>query len=470
MMVEAHTQESQNPLHHREFRKLFAAQVIALTGTGLSTVALTLLAYDMVGGNAAAVLGSALACKMLAYVFFAPVVGGLAHRFARKPFLITMDIIRAGLVLLMPFVTEVWQIYALVFTLNLFSAGFTPVFAATIPDLLTDEPTYTRALSLSRLAYDLENLLSPVIAGIALLSITYSGLFAANSFAFACSAALIVITTLPPREKFQRGGSVWQEISFGTVAYLKTPRLRGLFALYLGVAAASAMIIVNTIVYMKDSLGLTSTHVAFALAASGGGSMIAALSLPRLLNKVADRPVMLFGGGLMALGVALISTGPDFIGVISTWFLIGIGWSLVQTPAGRVVTRSSRPTDRTAFFSAQFALSHAGWLVFYPIAGQLGARLGVETTALILAGAISLFTLIASRLWPRQDIEVLVHEHQALVHSHLHTHDQHHQHHHDTTVSDETEHAHEHRHESQRHAHPFVIDDHHKSWPTSSTP
>ena len=469
MTAEAQNHKSQNPLRHREFRKLFSAQVIALIGTGLSTVALTLLAYDMAGGNAAAILGSALAFKMLAYVFFAPVVAGLAHRFARKPFLITMDIIRAGLVLLMPFVTEIWQIYALVFTLNLFSAGFTPVFAATIPDLLTDEPTYTRALSLSRLAYDLENLLSPTIAGIALLFTTYSSLFAANSLAFVCSAMLIVVTALPARQQLERRGSIWRQISFGTVAYFKTPRLRGLLALYLGVAAASAMVIVNTIVYVKDSLGLTSTDVAFALAASGGGSMIAALSLPRLLDKFADRRVMLLGGVLMAIGVALICTGPEFTAVISIWFLIGVGWSLVQTPAGRVVTRSSRPTDRTAFFSAQFALSHAGWLIFYPVAGQLGTHLGVATTAVLLAGAIATFTLIASRLWPQQDIDVLEHQHQAVVHSHPHTHDQHHQHH-DSDVGDDVEHAHEHRHEPQRHAHPFVIDDHHTSWPTSSMP
>ena len=104
-----------NPLHNASFRKLFAAQVIALVGTGLSTVALTLLAYDMVGGNAASVLGTALAFKMLAYVIFAPIVGGLAHRFLRKPFLISMDLVRAGIILAIPFVTEIWQIYLLIF-------------------------------------------------------------------------------------------------------------------------------------------------------------------------------------------------------------------------------------------------------------------------------------------------------------------------------------------------------------------
>ena len=57
-----------NLLHNAVFRKLFAAQVIALVGTGLSTVALTLLAYDLAGSNAASVLGTALALKMAAYV------------------------------------------------------------------------------------------------------------------------------------------------------------------------------------------------------------------------------------------------------------------------------------------------------------------------------------------------------------------------------------------------------------------
>ncbi|HIK97778.1 MAG TPA: MFS transporter, partial [Gammaproteobacteria bacterium] len=97
---------SSNPITNPSFRKLFTAQIIALVGTGLSTVGLSLLAYNLAGENAGAVLGIALACKMIAYVFFAPIVGGLVHRFARKPFLISLDVIRAFLVLLMPFVSE----------------------------------------------------------------------------------------------------------------------------------------------------------------------------------------------------------------------------------------------------------------------------------------------------------------------------------------------------------------------------
>jgi len=463
---------SVNPLSNREFRKLFSAQVIALVGTGLSTVALTLLAYDLVGGNAAAVLGTALAFKMIAYVVFAPIVGGLAHRFSRKPFLIGMDIVRAGIVLAMPFVTQVWHIYLLIFVLNLFSAGFKPVFAATIPDILPEERAYTRALSMSRLAYDLENLLSPTFAALALLFMTYTGLFIANSVAFLVSAVLIVITVFPAGRQVSRLGNLWSEISFGTVSYFKTPRLRALFALYLGVSAASAMIIVNTVIYVKENLGLTSTDVAAALAAAGGGSMLAALTLPKVLDKVADRPVMLLGGAVMALGVFLISSGPQFPQMLAVWFLVGLGWSLVQTPAGRVVNRSSSASDRSAFFSAQFAISHACWLLFYPIAGQLGTRLGVETTAIWLAGGIAVFTVLAARLWPRDDAVVLVHEHQPVEHSHTHSHDEHHDHTGDdhAGVNPDEPHSHAHTHGAIRHSHNYVIDDHHASWPASSTP
>lgn len=53
-------------LKNRTYRHLFTAQVIALVGTGLMTVALGLLAYELAGADAGAVLGSALAIKMLA--------------------------------------------------------------------------------------------------------------------------------------------------------------------------------------------------------------------------------------------------------------------------------------------------------------------------------------------------------------------------------------------------------------------
>lgn len=65
---------------HRSYRQLFAAHVIALFGTGLATVALALLAYELAGANAGTVLGTALSIKMVCYVIVSQIAGANADR------------------------------------------------------------------------------------------------------------------------------------------------------------------------------------------------------------------------------------------------------------------------------------------------------------------------------------------------------------------------------------------------------
>ncbi len=50
-------------LADRTYRHLFAAQVVALLGTGLATVALGLLAHDLAGDDAGLVLGTVFTIK-----------------------------------------------------------------------------------------------------------------------------------------------------------------------------------------------------------------------------------------------------------------------------------------------------------------------------------------------------------------------------------------------------------------------
>lgn len=113
-------------LRNSAYRRLFTAQVIALVGTGLATVALSLLAYELAGEDASAVLGTAFAIKMVAYVTIAPVIGAVADRIPRRVLMTAMDLIRAGAAAALPFVTEIWQIHVLIFLLQAASAAFTP--------------------------------------------------------------------------------------------------------------------------------------------------------------------------------------------------------------------------------------------------------------------------------------------------------------------------------------------------------
>ncbi|WP_287213564.1 MFS transporter [Mesorhizobium sp.] len=194
-------------LSNRTYRHLFTAQVIALVGTGLATVALGLLAYELAGGDAGMVLGTALAIKMIAYVGVAPVAAAFAERLPRRAVLVSLDMIRAAVALLLPFVTEVWQVYVLIFVLQAASAGFTPTFQATIPDVLPDEKDYTKALSLSRLAYDPESLVSPILAAALLTLVNFHTLFAGTVIGFLASAALVFPSSCQARRHPNRAAS-----------------------------------------------------------------------------------------------------------------------------------------------------------------------------------------------------------------------------------------------------------------------
>lgn len=429
-------------LANRTYRKLFAAQVIALIGTGLMTVALGLLAFDLAGADAGAVLGTALAIKMIAYVGIAPVAQALADRVPRKPLLIALDLIRASVALFLPFVTEIWQVYLLIFVLQAASAGFTPTFQATIPDILPDEADYTRALSLSRLAYDLESLLSPVLAAALLAVIGFHDLFAGAVLGFIGSAALVQSVTLPNAIRGPRRG-IWDRTTRGIRLYLATPRLRGLLAINLAVAAAGAMVIVNTVVIVKVGFGLGEAQVAWALAAFGGGSMLAALLLPQLLDRMADRPVMIAGAGVLVIGTAAGALVPSYALLLPLWLVIGFGYSVAQTPSGRLLRRSAHPEDRPAIFAAQFALSHACWLNCYPLAGRFGAAFGLQSTFLVMSLIGLAGVLMAVRLWPATDPPETEHDHPGLAPDHPH--------------------LEQHR-GTGRHRHPLVIDDLHPDW------
>ncbi len=396
------------------YRKLFIAQVVALAGTGLATVALGLLAYRLDPARAAGVLGTALAIKMVAYVFVAPLATAAVARWSRRSVMVGADLLRVVVAVALPFVGEVWQVYVLVFVLQAASATFTPTFQSVIPDVLTEEDDFTAALSLSRLAYDLESVLSPMAAAALLLFVPSQELFFGTAIGFAGSAALVVSTVLPARPRGADGGAPESPFSHrvrhGFVLFVQTPALRPVLALNLAVAAAGSFVIVQTVVIARTVFGQGEEVVAWLLVANGLGSMIGAFGLPGLLRTVPERRLMLGGAALLAvgsllvpLGLALAPSGWGIVVVAALWLAIGLGWAAAETPVGRLIRRNTASGDIGAVFAAQFSLSHACWLLTYPLAGWLGTAGGLAPAALTLAGLATASTLLAARLWPSPD-------------------------------------------------------------------
>ncbi|WP_341730258.1 MFS transporter [Brooklawnia sp.] len=399
-----------NVLRSRVYLRLFAAQVVSLVGTGLATVALGLLAHDVAGGHAGVVLGGIFTVKMIAYVFVAPLMNAALVRLPRRNVMVGADIVRVVIALCLPFAGQPWQIFFLVFVLQSASATFTPTFQSVIPIVLPDEDDYTQALSLSRLAYDLESIASPMLAALLLLVMQSNTLFLGTALGFAGSAALVLSAALPkslglsdPREGPIRPFGA--RARSGIAHFARRPGLRPILALNLVSAAAVSLVLVHTVVIVRSDIGLDQSAVAVFLAINGAGSMTAALVLPRVLRRVDERTIMLPAAGSLAAltalaGVALLSAsgGPEIVILAALWYLIGLAWSAVETPIGRIIRRETPPDELSAAFAAQFSLSHACWLICYPLAGALGLA-GLSTTAFALAGLATAAAVLATLLW-----------------------------------------------------------------------
>lgn len=392
------------------YRRLFAAQVVSLAGTGLATVALGLLAYDLAGSGTGLVLGTVFAIKMLAYVAVAPIAAALVHAAPPRVVLVAADLVRVVVVLGLPLASAVWQVYVLVLVMQAASAVHTPAYQAVLPRVLADERRYTQALSLSRLSEDLEMVLSPLLAAALLLVVPSSDLFVGTAIGFAMSALLVSRLNIGRSEEVDDDDptTFGRRAHRGIALMIHTPALRAVLALNMVVAAGGAYVLVQYVLIARDVYDRGDGAAALLVAALGAGSITVAVLLPRALEALPERALMLAGGGLLvvataAVAVALRAPGIGGLVLVGVLFaLVGAGWAAAETPVGRIITRTTPERDQPAVFAAQFSLSHACWLVTYPLAGWLGA-FGLGSAALVLAclGVAALAATAA--LWPTRD-------------------------------------------------------------------
>ncbi len=393
---------------NRNYILLFAAQIISLLGSGVTTVGLALFAYQLTGGaSATAVIGNALMLRILAFLIFSQPAGVIADRMSRKKILIAADITRFGLLALFPFITSVWQIYLLIFLINAITAFFTPTFEASIPEVVGEEH-YVKALSLSRVAVDVEAVAAPAVAGLLVAALGVRWVFWFDGFTYLVSALLVALAVVPyvARESTPLSWRVFlSEIQTGTRVLLREASLRQALILSFAEATAGAAAIVATVAYVRDALGRSETAYAMTMAGLGLGSTIAAILLSRATGRY-EQPARnkaelhgrrhkwtqraLISGGVL-LGVILLPGAfiPSLSIFAVLWFLNGAGQALIAIPSSTLLAEHTHEEERGRAYAAHFALTHACWLVTYPAIGHAAARFGTPLTFTI-AGAICL--------------------------------------------------------------------------------
>lgn len=395
-------------LRHRRFAALFASQVASLVGTGVLTVALALVAVRLAGEDAAQIIGIALTIRIAAYVVVSPIASALIAGRSSRAVLVSADAVRVVIAIGLVLSTEAWHLYLAILLLQSASAVFTPTYQAVIPEVLPDESDYTAAQSLSRLAYDLESLLSPVLAAALVLVLPPTALFGVTAAGFAISALAVWLSGIGERAG-AAGEAFGARLTRGLRLMGRMPSLRFIAVLDAVTATVYATVLVTTVVLLvvvgaadeRDPAG----PLALALVAFGAGSIAVALLLPGILRRVGDRAVMATGAAIAPLvlgATALLATADALAmaGIVPLWFALGAATSAISTPSARVIRRDVEPADRPAVFAARFSSSHAWYAITYPTAGLVGAAAGPAAATAVLA-VVAVATLTAALLLSR---------------------------------------------------------------------
>ncbi|MDQ3545902.1 MAG: MFS transporter [Verrucomicrobiota bacterium] len=437
-------QSNESPLwRHGVFQKLFWAHVISLLGSGLSSVALALLAHQLVGASASAVLGVTLAIRIVVIVFCSPWAGQIAERFGARAVMIGSDLVRAGVVAGFFFANSVWQIYALAIVLNLGAALFTPIYKAAIPGVVS-ERQYPRALAFGAIAYDTANILGPALAGLVIAVVGFRGNFVADGITFLVSAALLFGVPRLVIEPKRRNGKK-TALGHGLAAMFRRPPLRESLLLALQVSVTGAFVLVATVDFVKVRLGLNDSAYAWAMAGYGIGAVCAAAVYARVSPGMRDRFVAM-SAPAMLLALLLAAVFQRYAPLLGAWFLAGAAQSILGIRGNELLAANSAGEERAHIYAAHFSLSHAGWGLTYPLAGFLTTALGFGHAAWIFFGILA---AVSTPVWllkwrtgpahpgisnaahehthsvfdPPADYHSHEHRHGAMTHSHRHRHD-----------------------------------------------
>ena len=395
-------------LKNKTFSKLYFAQLSSLFGDAFTWLGIALLAYEIKPESAAAILASALTLRVTAYIIFSPFAGILSDRLDRKRILLVSQIARMVTVCVLPFVYQEWQLYALIFILNIFAAFFTPTYRAIIPQIV-DKKVYREANGLSMATFQLLSVFGPALAGIVAVWLGARQIFFINSISLVVAIILIASTPKIALQVnspvgFKTKSKTWLQIAEGVKLLFSNKIVRFALTMEFVSAIAGAMVLVNTVSYVKTTLQLDDKHYGWVMATFGIGAAITAFLLGSL-DKTKTRSISLISGVLL-IGVAIcFANFVNINGLLVLWVVAGMGQTLADLPSETLIGENIESEHQGKVYGSHFAFSHLWWAIAYPVAGYLGTQFPDKNflygglITLILAGILIIkFKIISKKM------------------------------------------------------------------------
>lgn len=333
-------------MRNSRFRRLWVAQFVSGIGDWLVIGFLMPLVTTLSGGSAFAVAGILIA-KIIPALLLSSVTGVLVDRFDRRRLMITADLVRAALTLILLGTNSLWIIYLVVLLMETASLFFYPARNALIP-YLVEERDVTSANGLAYTTQQAAMLVGltasgAVLAGFdAIVRFTIdaglpvvsqfvglgapallgprAGVFV-NVLTFLFSAAVIATIKVDARPPVRSDGFDMSLIGRDVIDSYRFLRehqeLRGLLvSIGLAILGGGALIPVG-LVYIGTLTGgvpfadriewlgrIAAAPQTFVLVFLAFGMVVGALIVPRLEQRL--RLQLLFAGSIAAFGFAML--------------------------------------------------------------------------------------------------------------------------------------------------------------------
>ena len=334
------------------FLRLWIAQIVSAFGDWIGFLAIIEIARR-IGGDQP---GSAIALVMLARVlpgFFLASVGGIiVDRVNRKRLLIICDVLRAAVLLSIPFIEKVWGLVLASLILELATSLWGPAKEAIVPNLVPKEQL-TAANSLSLVAaYGTFPLAAGAFIGLAKFAEFLGGssagqvewALALDALTFLIAAGLIATLPLATRRRQEKKSSSIdlaqgvRELREGWTFIAISPQVRAvLVGLATGMIGGGMLIplgaVYNDVVLEAGNAGFGTILVTLGMGVAVGVSLLSAMQ--RRLDKERAFIGAVFGaGGCLLFAVSTSNTFSNLAGVFSMGICAGsvyvLGFTLLH--------------------------------------------------------------------------------------------------------------------------------------------
>lgn len=315
------------------FSIVWFGQLVSLLGSGMTTFAISIWAWQETGQATALALAGFFGFGPT--ILLSPFAGAIVDRYNRKLVMMLSDLAAglatvALLILYSSGQLELWHIYLANAFAGAFAAFQFPAYSAAVTTMM-EKKHYARATGMLSLAESASGIFAPVLAGALLGFIGIGGIMTFDIITFLVAIAALLVVHIPEPRITQDGlrsrGNFFRESFFGFRYIFEKPGLLGLQLVFFAInfIAMFSFILIAPMILARtgnNELALGSVQSIGSIGGLIGGLVLSAWGGPK--RKV--------NGVLIGMIVISLSQG-----------LIGIGQALVIWAAGNFIVAFTLP-------------------------------------------------------------------------------------------------------------------------------